>query len=98
MYEILTVTQVEAAWNISGGRPIWITEIGLTDDNPYTQAELQSFLAQIMPWLDQQAYVHRYAYFYDAAGILLNSNASGLSGTGIVYNNYTNSSTQPYVG
>ncbi|GAB7355253.1 hypothetical protein MBLNU459_g5800t1 [Dothideomycetes sp. NU459] len=91
-------SHVQAARNISGGRPIWVTEIGLTDDNPYTQAELQSFLATIMPWLDQQPDVHRYAYFYDAPGILLTSDGSALSGTGMVYNNFTNSTTQPYVG
>ena len=47
------------------GKPIWITEFGLTNDDPgappYTDADLQMFLGRVMPWLDQQADVARYA-------------------------------------
>lgn len=81
------------------GKPIWITEFGLTNDDPgapgYTDADVQAFLQQVMPWMDQQTDVGRYAYFMDAPGILISGDGSGLSGNGIVYNSYVNASMQP---
>lgn len=83
---------------VAQGRPIWVTEFGLTDDNPYTDAELQAFLEQTMPWMDQQGDVARYAYFMDAPGILIDDAGDAISGTGIVYDNFTNNAVQPYLG
>jgi len=83
---------------VAGGRPIWVTEYGLTNENPYTQAELQSFLKTSMSWMDQQSDIARYAYFMDAPGIMINSNGKGMSGTGVVYNSYKNATKQPYIG
>lgn len=80
---------------LARGRPIWVTEFALNNENPYTQAELQAFLRQVMPWMDQQPDVARYAYFMAAPGILINSAGTDLSGTGIVYNNFTNATVQP---
>ncbi|CAD0089911.1 unnamed protein product, partial [Aureobasidium vineae] len=65
--------QVQAAYAMSGGRPVWITEFGLDNSTPYTAAELQSFLEEVMEWMDEQDYVHRYAYFMDTTGALMNS-------------------------
>lgn len=82
------------------GKPIWVTEFGLTNEGadgapPYTDADLQAFLQQVMPWMDQQSDIDRYAYFMDAPGILIDNAGTGLSGNGIVYNNFTNATTQP---
>ncbi|OCF38843.1 hypothetical protein I317_07385 [Kwoniella heveanensis CBS 569] len=82
--------QVEQARKIAGGRPIWITEFGLDNsDGTYSQAELHAFLQEILPWLDQQSDVHRYAYFMDTVGMLIDSDGKTLSDTGVIYNNYT---------
>jgi hypothetical protein len=86
---------VNSARAIAGGRPIWITEFGLNNEFSYTDAELQAFLQTVMPWLDQQPDVARYAYFMDAPGILIDTAGDGISGTGIVYNSFTNSTLQP---
>ena len=88
-------SHINSARAIAGGRPIWITEFGLDSTFSYTDAELQSFLQHAMPWLDQQPDVARYAYFMDAPGILINSAGNGISGTGMVYDNFTNSTHQP---
>lgn len=61
-------SQVNEAIKVANGRPVWITEFGLTNENPYTSAELQSFLSSAMEWLDSQPGVERYAYFFDAVG------------------------------
>jgi hypothetical protein len=82
-------SQVQAAHAMSGGRPVWITEFGLDDsDGTYTTADLHAFLQQVLPWLDAQDYVHRYAYFMDTPGMLLNSDGTGMSDTGVLYNSY----------
>lgn len=86
---------VNQARAVAAGRPIWITEFGLDNSFSYTDAELQGFLKQVMPWLDQQEDVARYAYFMDAPGILINSAGDAISGTGVVYNSFTNSTEQP---
>lgn len=89
-------SHVEAAHAMSGGRPIWITEFGLDNsDGTYTDAELQVFLKEVIPWLDAQDYVHRYAYFMDAPGMLINSAGTAMSETGVLYNNYTGASASP---
>jgi hypothetical protein len=86
---------INSARAIAGGRSIWITEFGLNNEFSYTDAELQAFLQTVMPWLDQQPDVARYAYFMDAPGILIDTAGDGISGTGIVYNSFTNSTLQP---
>ncbi|KAG9602597.1 glycoside hydrolase family 128 protein, partial [Aureobasidium melanogenum] len=86
---------VNSARAVAAGRPIWITEFGLDSTYSYTDAELQAFLQEAMPWLDQQPDVARYAYFMDTPGILIDSAGDGISGTGMVYNNFTNSTLQP---
>ena len=85
---------INSARAIANGKPIWITEFGLDSTYSYTQAELQAFLETVMPWMDQQSDIHRYAYFMDAAGILIDSSGSGLSGTGTVFNSFVNNTVQ----
>jgi hypothetical protein len=47
-------------------KPLWITEFGTSTG---TQAQVLDFLREVLPWLDEQEYVHRYAYFMaQAAG------------------------------
>lgn len=70
------------------------TEFGLDSTYSYTDSELQAFLETVMPWMDQQSDITHYAYFMDSAGILINSNGVGLSGTGAVYNSFVNSTAQ----
>ena len=86
---------INSARKIANGRPIWITEFGLDSTYSYTDAELQAFLQTVLPWLDQQVDIERYAYFMDAAGILIQSDGTGLSGTGVVFNSFSNSTIQP---
>lgn len=80
--------QVEAAHAMSGGRPVWITEFGLDSSVSYTQAELTSFLEEVIEWMDAQDYVQRYAYFMDTTGALMKSDGSGMSDLGSMYNSY----------
>lgn len=60
------VTKAHAA---GGGRPVWITEFEASGD----VAQQQAFLNDVLPWLDSQDYVERYAYFMAADGILISS-------------------------
>lgn len=79
-------TYVQSFWN-TFARPVWITEFGTTSG---TEAQIVSFLENVLPWLDQQTYVERYAYFMDqAAGspYLLNTNDT-MTQIGVVFNSY----------
>ena len=64
---------------------IWVTEYGLNEGD--RQASL-SWLEQVTPWMDQQDWISRYAYFIDAPGDkqLINSNGNGLNSIGQFYN------------
>ena len=61
------------------GLPVWITEFGTTDGND------QAFLTEVLPWLDSQSYVQKYAYFMAKDGVLLSG--SSLSAAGNTYAN-----------
>ncbi|KAI5208354.1 hypothetical protein E4T38_02948 [Aureobasidium subglaciale] len=80
--------QVQAAHDMSGGRPVWVTEFGLDGSQGQTTADLTSFLEEVMEWMDAQDYVHRYAYFMDTTGMLMTSDGSGMSDLGSMYNSY----------
>ncbi|KIV98861.1 uncharacterized protein PV09_09387 [Verruconis gallopava] len=54
--------------------PIWLTEFGTTDGND------TSFLEVVLPWLDSQSYVERYAYFMAEDGMLLSGNSLNAAG------------------
>ena len=69
------------------GLPLWITEFG---GNGGTDDQIVTFLENVLPWLDTQAYVKRYAYFMDrAAGspYLLETNDT-MTDIGVTYNSY----------
>lgn len=83
---------------VANGKPIWVTEFGLTSDDPYTEDQLIDFLETVMPWMDQQSDIHRYAYFMDEAGALINSNGKGMSTVGKIYNSFYNNTKQAYIG
>jgi hypothetical protein len=57
--------------------PIWLTEFGTTDGND------QAFLEQVLPWLESQTYVEKYAYFMAENGKLLSG--TQLSSAGQTY-------------
>lgn len=60
---------VTKAHEISEGRPVWITEFQGSGDS----AQQQAFLHEVIPWLDQQSFVERYAYFMASDGNLISS-------------------------
>jgi len=59
------------------GLPVYLTEFGTTDGND------EAFLAAVLPWLDAQDYVERYAYFMAEDGKLLSG--TELSAAGSTY-------------
>ncbi|KAF1941613.1 hypothetical protein EJ02DRAFT_194957 [Clathrospora elynae] len=65
------------------GKPVWVTEFGVTSGNADT------FLKQVLPWLDSQSWIERYAYNMVApttdTPFLINAAGNGLSSTGQVY-------------
>ncbi|KAF2665485.1 hypothetical protein BT63DRAFT_377881 [Microthyrium microscopicum] len=71
---------VSDAYTAGGNRPIWITEFGASG----TDDQVSAFFAAVLPWLDAQPYVERYAYFMANDGILLSS-ATTLSAIGKAY-------------
>jgi hypothetical protein len=71
---------VQDAYAAGGNRPIWITEFGASGSDD----QISSFFATVLPWLDAQPYVERYAYFMANQGILLSS-PSALSVIGKAY-------------
>jgi hypothetical protein len=71
---------VTQAWQVLQ-KPLWITEFQCYG----TDAEQASFLQTVIPWLDAQSYVARYAYFGVFAGYLLDAAGMGLSLAGQAY-------------
>ncbi|KAK4941289.1 hypothetical protein LTR28_008927, partial [Elasticomyces elasticus] len=41
------------------GKPIWLTEFGASG----TDAQISTFLQEVMPWMDKSPFVERYSYF-----------------------------------
>lgn len=54
------------------GKPLWITEFGCTSG---TDAQINTFLQTVMPWLDGLDYVERYSYFMVSSGLLVSGNS-----------------------
>ncbi|BGP35613.1 hypothetical protein JCM10296v2_007454 [Rhodotorula toruloides] len=54
------------------GKPIWLTEFAGSG----TVAEQQQFLETVIPWMDAQPWIQRYAGFGDFAGNYVNSDGS----------------------
>ncbi|KIW05861.1 uncharacterized protein PV09_03064 [Verruconis gallopava] len=77
---------VADAYAACGNRPIWITEFGASG----SESEVATFLNTVLPWLDSNSQVERYAYFMAAASTdgtyLVNAAGTGLSSIGQIYN------------
>lgn len=63
------------------GLPIWITEFECYG----TEAQQITFLQKVLPWMDAQSYVARYAYFGAFPDYLINHDGTGLSALGTAY-------------
>jgi hypothetical protein len=77
---------VADAYAACGNKPIWITEFGASG----SEAQIETFLNTVLPWLDSNDQVQRYAYFFAGASTdgtyLVNSAGTGLSNIGQLYN------------
>jgi hypothetical protein len=67
-------------------KPVWVTEFGV---NP-GQGDANKFLQEVLPFLEETEWIHRYAYHMvapdvDGKSYLVNSAGSGLSATGATY-------------
>jgi hypothetical protein len=82
---------VQDAHTMSGGLPVWITEFAASG----SEDEQNAFLEVVLPWLDAQPYVERYAYFMASEGVLLSGN--GLSTLGATFTDYVSSSISPLI-
>ncbi|KAF1830211.1 hypothetical protein BDW02DRAFT_112626 [Decorospora gaudefroyi] len=64
-------------------KPVWVTEFGVTEGNADT------FLKQVLPWMDAQGWIERYAYHMAApttdVKYLITPDGRGLSSTGQIY-------------
>jgi hypothetical protein len=80
---------VEDAYKAGGNRPVWISEFAASG----SEAEQNAFLEVVIPWLDAQPYVERYAYFMCKDGVLVSGNSvSSLGSTFMSYASSTISS------
>jgi hypothetical protein len=73
-------TYITTAYAAGGNRPIWVTEFQASG----TDADQQTFLQDVMAWMDDSTMVERYAYFMASDGILLSS-GSTLSALGSTF-------------
>ncbi|KAF1992198.1 glycoside hydrolase family 128 protein [Aulographum hederae CBS 113979] len=79
---------VQNAYSVGGGRKVWITEFGCASG---TVAQTKDFMRSVLPWLDAQGFVERYAYFgvfnqYQDNWDLISSDGSKLTELGVLYN------------
>jgi len=49
------------------GKNVWVTEFGATGSD----AQIQSFLEEVLPWMDAQDWIERYGYFMASDGLLV---------------------------
>jgi len=59
---------VTNASTVAGGKPVWVTEFGATSGS---NSDISTFLQTVMPWMDSQSFVERYAYFMVSNGLLV---------------------------
>jgi O-glycosyl hydrolase len=53
--------------NTRTGKNVWVTEFGASGSD----AEIQSFLEEVLPWMDAQDWVERYSYYMAGDGLLV---------------------------
>ncbi|KAF2015368.1 glycoside hydrolase family 128 protein [Aaosphaeria arxii CBS 175.79] len=65
---------------------IWVTEFGVTGDPAQKTGEpAQQFLKEVLPWMDEQDWIERYAYQWVAPDSLVTADGQQLSPLGEVY-------------
>ncbi|KFY70550.1 hypothetical protein V499_09084 [Pseudogymnoascus sp. VKM F-103] len=67
-------THVNDMRDAAEGRKLWITEFGASGSNE----DQENFLREVIPWLDSNDAVERYAYFYADGALTQNSVVSAL--------------------
>ncbi|OBT90940.1 hypothetical protein VE02_00192 [Pseudogymnoascus sp. 03VT05] len=67
-------THVNSMRDAAEGRKLWITEFAASG----SEAEQENFLREVIPWLDANDAVERYAYFYADGALTQNSVVSAL--------------------
>lgn len=64
-------------------KPVWVTEFGVTS------GDAENFLKEVLPWMDAQPWIERYAYHMAAPStdsqFLIKPDGSGLSAAGQAY-------------
>jgi hypothetical protein len=60
------------------GKPVWLTEFGTIDGSDAQKAD---FLRKVLPWLDSQDFVERYAYFMVSDGMMVNGGSMSAQGS-----------------
>jgi hypothetical protein len=70
-------------------KPIWITEFNANPNT--TSATHEAFIALVLPWLEQQPFIERYAYFFPPA--LPPMSAGVLTPIGNAYKNQSSSAS-----
>ncbi|KAJ5198765.1 uncharacterized protein N7498_007882 [Penicillium cinerascens] len=76
------VSDVISTASAHGISEIWLTEFALISDTNGVSDETKTakFLNEVLPWLDSQPEITRYAYFYCANGYLVTNDAENLIG------------------
>lgn len=75
------------------GKPIWVTEFApqtvssaQAQPNKYTQTQVNTFLNQVIPWMEQNPMIQKYAYHNSKYGTCaIFTTAGQLTPTGITY-------------
>ena len=75
------------------GKPIWVTEFApqtvssaQSQPNKYTQTQVNTFLNQVIPWMEQNPMVQKYAYHNSKYGTCaIFTTAGQLTPTGVTY-------------
>ncbi|KAG9562024.1 glycoside hydrolase family 128 protein, partial [Aureobasidium melanogenum] len=61
-------SHVQNATDVAGGKPVWVTEFAPTGAS---DAQIATFLEDVMPWMDSQSFVESYSYFMASDGALI---------------------------
>ena len=66
------------ARDAAGGRKVWLTEFGVPGADQPGQV---AFLSKVMPWMEDQSWIDRYAYFGVFEGLLVQGGQITPAGT-----------------
>ena len=72
---------LQEAHGRSGGKCIWVTEFMLQD----SEANQIAWMKQVLPWMDSQSWIGRYAYFGVFEDSLVNGAGTRMSNIGHTY-------------